>query len=233
MKKIAVFFSGLALSVGLALFAQNGGGHNGGGGGGGGSPGGSTNAVQYNAGGSFGGISVGADQLLQGTASSPQATSVPNCVAAQALTYSTSTHLFTCVGVATSTSGTFTGTFAAGCTTTPTATFNYQIDGNTVTIGLIGAGLVCTSNAATFQITGLPGAAIPAHLHMVQVAELEDNGTVEVGGVLRVNADGSFSLNKSVTSTSIVTTTSGVGTGWTTTGTKGIQTGFVSTYPLF
>ena len=62
------------------------------------SPGGSTNAAQYNAGsGTLGGVSLGADQALFGTASTPQATSVPNCGSStQALAYSTGTHTFSC-----------------------------------------------------------------------------------------------------------------------------------------
>lgn len=67
-------------------------------GGGGSSPGGSTNSAQYNAGGgSFGGILLGADQALMGTATIPQATSIPNCGSTtQALAYSTTTHTYSC-----------------------------------------------------------------------------------------------------------------------------------------
>lgn len=63
----------------------------------GGTPGGAANSAQYNNAGAFGGISLAADTLLQGSATSPQAVSVPNCGSGtQALDYSTATHLFGC-----------------------------------------------------------------------------------------------------------------------------------------
>jgi hypothetical protein len=58
-------------------------------------PGGATNSVQYNAGSSnFGGVALGADTLLQGSATIPQAVPVGNC--ATSLNYSTTTHQFSC-----------------------------------------------------------------------------------------------------------------------------------------
>lgn len=99
--KILRFLLPLFLSVALAQSTGvNGGGPNGGGGGGS-TPGGSTNAVQYNAGaGSFGGVSLAADQLLQGSGATPQALSVPNCgSSSQALGYSTSSHSFGCQSI--------------------------------------------------------------------------------------------------------------------------------------
>lgn len=76
-----------------------------GGAGGGASPGGSTNSVQINAGGgTLSGVSIGADTVLQGTASTPQAAAVPNCGSAtQALAYSTTTHTFACQSLSTGT----------------------------------------------------------------------------------------------------------------------------------
>lgn len=60
-------------------------------------PGGAVNSSQFNNGGVFGGVTLGTDQLLQGSAGAPQAVSVGNCGSStQALSYSTATHLFGC-----------------------------------------------------------------------------------------------------------------------------------------
>ncbi len=81
------------------------------GGGGGGSPGGSTNAVQYKSGSSsFGGVSLGADTLLQGTASAPQALSIPDCPGGN-LVYATASHTLVCPTTQTDTTS---NTVAAG-----------------------------------------------------------------------------------------------------------------------
>jgi hypothetical protein len=64
------------------------------GGTGGATPGGSTNAVQYNAGSStFGGVSLGVDQLLAGSATTPAALGISSCT--PGLTYSS--HAFGCL----------------------------------------------------------------------------------------------------------------------------------------
>lgn len=65
-------------------------------------PAGSTNAVQFNNAGVFGGLTLTADTFLQGTSSVLQAGAMPNCISTnQALQYSTTTHSLSCVTLST------------------------------------------------------------------------------------------------------------------------------------
>jgi hypothetical protein len=75
-------------------------------------------------------------------------------------------------------SGTFTGTIT-GCTTAPTATFNYEIAGNTATI-YCSAGLTGTSNATTCTITGMPSLLNPVNGQLATL-QLEDNTAAFIG----------------------------------------------------
>jgi len=228
MKKLLTFLLSLVATVALAQSSGiNGGGPNGGGGA---SPGGSTNSVQYNTGGSLGGVLLSSDQVLQGTAGAPQAASVPNCGSAtQALSYSTTTHAFGCQTVSGSSgsSGTFTATLNGGCTTSPTGTMSYSIIGNLATVSYSGAGITCTSNAASTSFSGLPVAIQPATSRIIPCYNMEDNGTLSFAAVCSV-----VGTNVQIYAVVASGTLATYGNNWTASGTKGIGPGFTFTYPL-
>jgi hypothetical protein len=68
---------------------------------------------------------------------------------------------------ATMESGTFTGTLT-GCTTSPTATFNWSRTGNIVSI-VCAAGLTALSNSTSCTVTGLPANIQPARSYRAMV----------------------------------------------------------------
>ena len=76
--------------------------------------------------------------------------------------------------VATSDSGSFVGTLT-GCTTSPTATFNWVRNGTMVTIDC-NAGLSGTSNATTLSVTGAPAFLTPSRGQSAMCI-VRDNGS--------------------------------------------------------
>lgn len=116
--------------------------------------------------------------------------------------------------VALATSNSFTGTLT-GCTTSPTGTFSYRINGNSVTIDW--PNILGTSNTTAATITGMPAALTPARTQ-VQLAVVENAGAISVG--LITISGTTITLNSSIT-----------GSAFTASGTKGIQTGS-ATYNL-
>lgn len=120
--------------------------------------------------------------------------------------------------------GTFTGTLT-GCTTAPTATFNYSRVGSTVTIDC-SAGLTATSNTVACTVTGLPAALTPARTQIIAISQLTDNtatpnmGSVQVSGTTLTLALGNVvgaNLRPGV---------------FTNSGTKGVTAGLCFTYNL-
>jgi len=112
----------------------------------GGTPGGASNTVQYNNAGAFGGIAIGVDQLLQGSAGAPQAVSVNNC--ATALSYSTTSHLFGCTAL---------GNVAALNVGT-----SLQSSGGNLNLNMPGGALASHNFATNLSATGTLTGAQPA-----------------------------------------------------------------------
>lgn len=81
--------------------------------------------------------------------------------------------------------GTFTGTLT-GCTTAPTATFNYCITGNIAVIYSSSA-LIGTSNSTTCSITGLPAVLTPVNSIIVTLADVFNNGAHTAGAAAQVS----------------------------------------------
>lgn len=120
-------------------------------------------------------------------------------------------------------SGTFTGTLV-GCTTSPTATFNYFKIGPLISITIAGASdLTGTSNANNLQVTGVPAILNTANGSDVVSSHIIDNGTGHKMGEVAINSSitGTLFFSIMAPATGIVSTT-----GFTTSGTKGINAGF-------
>lgn len=110
-------------------------------------------------------------------------------------------------------SGTYTGTFNADCTTSPTVTVHYQVVGNLVTLEIPTQS--CTSNVTSFTISGAPAAVSPATScgYMFPVSQMQDNGA-------GVAAQGCMSSAGQLTFGKVA---AGFGlNNWTASGTKGI-----------
>ena len=94
--------------------------------------------------------------------------------------YETLASINTDKNAATVDSGTFVGTLT-GCTTSPTATFNWTRSGNVITIDC-NAGVVGTSNTTSMTITGVP-AALQSARGVNVACTIEDNTAVLIGSV--------------------------------------------------
>jgi hypothetical protein len=113
----------------------------------------------------------------------------------------------------------YTGSFAAtltGCTTSPSANFTYNKNGNTVT--LFTPIVTGTSNSSGTGFTGLPAILKPINQQIV-VCRVINNSVVSFG-LLIVNTDGTISLASDAG-----------GSGFVTAGTKGISVNTI-TYSL-
>jgi hypothetical protein len=118
--------------------------------------------------------------------------------------------------------GTFTGTLT-GCTTAPTATFNWVRMGNIATIYLTTT-LTATSNSTSCTITGLPAALTPTNGGVVcACTAITNNGSVDQPGAASVSG----------TTITLYTGASVVSTGFTNVNAKGLGNNKWSmTYPL-
>jgi hypothetical protein len=112
--------------------------------------------------------------------------------------------------------GTFTGTLA-GCTTSPTATFNWSRVGNQITLDCAG-GLTGTSNSVNCSVSGVPGAIIPVRNPLL-LCIVRNNGVDVVGSA--VITGGAITLYNGLGSTP-----------FTASGQKGLQLGLSLTYNL-
>jgi hypothetical protein len=118
----------------------------------------------------------------------------------------------------TASTGTFTATLASGLTTTPTGTLTYKKIGNVVTLyNNTGATISGTSNSGSFSITGLPAAIQPSTARFLPTHWL-DNGSTVAGGC-------------SISAAGAITASNGSGA-FTSSGTKGIPSGWSVTYPI-
>lgn len=111
--------------------------------------------------------------------------------------------------------GSFTGTLT-GCTTSPTATFNWSRSGNVITLTC--AGLTGTSNSLSCTVTGLPAAITPARTQE-QPVRVIDNGAGQMGLM-------------SVFGATLGLTATVSGNTFTASGTKGISSNFSYSYAL-
>jgi hypothetical protein len=119
----------------------------------------------------------------------------------------------------------FTGTLT-GCTTSPTCTCVWWRSGGIVSLTLnVGGSVTGTSNATSFTMTGLPAELQPATQPANQPSNyFEDNGAATAGSI-QINAlSGTILFYKG---------TSGAGTSWTASGTKGLIGQMTITYPLY
>lgn len=125
-------------------------------------------------------------------------------------------------------SGTFTGTLT-GVTGTVTATLHYTIVNNICTVSLANAAnFTGTSNATTLTITGLPAACQPATQDPFMLVFVLDNGVGTLAIAEIASGSGTITFGKAVVSG---TTVGFSNTGFTSTGTKGMDA-TVFTYSL-
>jgi hypothetical protein len=118
----------------------------------------------------------------------------------------------------TASTSTFTATLASGLTTTPTGTLSYKKIGNVVTLyNNTGSTISGTSNSGSFSITGLPAAIQPSTARFLPTHWL-DNGSTVTGGC-SISAAGTITASIS----------SGA---FTSSGTKGIPSGWSVTFPV-
>lgn len=120
------------------------------------------------------------------------------------------------------TTGTFTATLL-GCTTSPTATFDYLKLGNIVILTL--RVLSGTSNANTLGFSGLP-AAIQTSVAATPI--MSNRGVLNNGANPAVDIEGLILPGSGTLSLSFNTND----TGWTTSGSKGLSANQTITYPL-
>jgi len=121
------------------------------------------------------------------------------------------------------TTGSFVASFTGFSGTAPTATINYTVLGNVVTVATQGAFVGGTSNATTFTLTQVPSAIQPPTLtQFVPIWYAENNGATATEPIFMevVAASSSWNLGLSASSNS-----------WTASGTKGIE-GFTFSYIL-
>ena len=119
-------------------------------------------------------------------------------------------------------SASFTGTLT-GCTTAPTQTIQYTVEGSCVDLKLPWtSSLTATSNSTSCTITGLPSALAPLLTQAGTMPFLEDNGALFIGQAAIAAGTTIIQLYKG-----------GASAGFTNSGTKGINGGALMRYPLY
>lgn len=123
------------------------------------------------------------------------------------------------VGGVTQTTGSFTLTVNAGCTTTPSVTATYAITGVMAIVNV--PILTCTSNATNFVLSGFPVALQPNNgltRTTTAVAAFDSAGTIaSVWGICNSSSSGCTAGQATGFSTT------GSSSNWTNTGTKGVE----------
>jgi hypothetical protein len=129
---------------------------------------------------------------------------------------------------ATAQTGNFTGTLT-GCTSTTTGTMYWDRTGNIVTL-YTPSSITCTSNTTAMTLTGLPATITPANSQAVACAAMENNGAGLVVGECVANpvSENIIFAPGIVTGSYLEAST----TGFTSSGTKGIQSGWSMTYAV-
>jgi len=130
---------------------------------------------------------------------------------------------------ATSSNGTFTASFDDACSTTPTVTFDYEKNGNLVTlVATAVSGFPCTGDSTSFATTGTPAPAAIRPTQAVngaqqnQLGGFTDSGTATLGCFL-IATSGNVQFLKSVSS-------SCAGTTWTASGNRAALAGWTASY---
>lgn len=126
--------------------------------------------------------------------------------------------------------GSFTATMG-GCTTAATATMDYFKVGPIVTLVADTSGFVCTSNATTFKISGLPTNIRPARIQEVPTCFFQDNSVTQLCGNASVGLSAGDAIDFSllaVAGAHLTTNTSN----WTASGAKGLGNTWTLTYQL-
>jgi hypothetical protein len=124
-------------------------------------------------------------------------------------------------------SGTVTASFDDACSTTPTATLDYQRIGNVVVMRVDDlSGFTCTGDSASFRTTGTP---LPASIRPAEnVVSAIQGGFTNNGTATQacwfIEASGNVSFN--------VNATSGCAGTWTASGVRSMPTGLLISYPL-
>lgn len=130
--------------------------------------------------------------------------------------------------VAVTSNGSFTGTLSNGFTTTPTGTIYYRKVNNIVHLWATAA-LIGTSSSGVFTLSGLPVALRPASTKLVLTGAVRDNGVEQMLAQAIVAATGDIDFRlAAVSGTSVVAN----GSGFTTSGSKGINQGWTISYAL-
>lgn len=126
--------------------------------------------------------------------------------------------------VATYETSSFTGTLT-GCTTSPTATFNYSRNGVIMCIDC-SAGLTATSNTTSMTVTGMPASLTPARTQVVR-CYVTDNSTVKGARCTISGTTLTFDLEQVVGAVIVPTAAF-----FTNTGTKGVTAGLSIRFAL-
>ncbi len=125
--------------------------------------------------------------------------------------------------------GSFTGTLV-GCTTSPTVNVFYQRVGKLVHLWVTGA-VTGTSNSVAFSMTGLPAALRPTSgvQTLVPAAGFRDNTNGPyIGAVFLTNTDTLIFAMSTVSGSKVTADASG----WTGSGTKGLDNSWTCTYSI-
>lgn len=142
-------------------------------------------------------VGVESDGSMTSATSDTSLVSYIGCKFGSTVNQSTSGKTFLdCEGLGTGYTGTLTG-----CTTSPTATVGYTINGDQITLDV--PALTATSNANTCTITGAPALIRPT-ANRLGIARYTDNGTDAIG-LARMETDGTLRLFNSAGSSSFFT----------------------------
>lgn len=128
------------------------------------------------------------DNVLVGNGTTWQSKALTSCSAADsAVTYNTSTNAWGCNTITSGvsqTTGTFSATWATGCTTTPSVNFSWSKIGNIVALKMTSNSTTCTSNTTTHTTSGatdLPAAIRPAAEVTFFGVPVTNNGNSTIG----------------------------------------------------
>jgi hypothetical protein len=134
------------------------------------------------------------------------------------------------------TTGSFTGTLSGFSGAAPTGPINYTIIGNNTTGGVCflttaSIGITGTSNSTSMSMSGLPAACTPATGSPDVMCIALNNSNIVLAEVFIITGGLFFNPCKTTTGAN-PQFTSFVSSGWTASGTKGINQGWTISYTL-
>lgn len=134
------------------------------------------------------------------------------------------------------TTGHFTCTLSGFSGAAPTGTINYTIVGNNTTGGIcflsnVTTGITGTSNATSMSMSGLPAACLPATGSPNTTCIAVNSGGIVLAEVFLITGSLFFNPSKTTSGTNPQFVTF-VSSGWTASGTKGINQGWTISYTL-